>query len=203
MWSRRRRRSSTGCRCCERRTVTAKRATTEGRFVMASCLCVFVVNLFCRQRPRRGACRLAEPVHRSDAGPAGTREDRRAVAARPRSRPLVRRTAGRPPADRARLGRGGAAPASGPDPRRTVRRADHARAAAAGAHPGAAHRLAAGLRRHPRRPPVCSRPRSACRSGARRCSPRWTPGSPRCRIRTTRSAPWSGNRAASPRGRAR
>ena len=41
------------------------------------------------------ACGLVEPVHRSDAGAAGAREDRRTIATRSRPRAVVRRTTGR------------------------------------------------------------------------------------------------------------
>ena len=53
-----------------------------------------------------------------------------------------------------------------------------------------------------RRPPVCSRPHWACRSGAQRCSPRWPPALAALPHPTQVGASSSGNRVASPPGRA-
>ena len=202
MWSRRRRRSSTGCRCCERR-----RFTTKARGQRRCCLARASAPLWriCfGQRPRGGACRFAQPVHRSDAGPAGTREDRRAVAARP-AIPHFRSSHRRPPSCRScapRPRRCCACTRTSSSRHRTARRPRSrccSRSASRCCASPCRRTLPASARR-----PVCSpahaRRAAAWRGAARRDGrqARRAAASGPCA-----SAPWSGNRAASPRGRAR
>lgn len=152
MSSLRRRPNSTGCRCCDRQRNRHRDAKTRSPPWEMHSLCI-VSLCHCDEFSAggcscRGPCRLAQSVHGPDAGAAGARKDRCSVVARTRSCAIFRRAAGRAPADRPRLGRGGAASAPGPRARCTVRCADHARAAARRTHPAVANSLAAGLRRH-------------------------------------------------------
>ena len=172
-------------------------------FWCSACVCVAHVRSSADQPSAADACGFAQSMHRPDAGAAGAGEDRRAVAAGPRPVTVLRRAAGRAAAGRACLGRGRAAPAPGPGPGGAVWRADHARAAATGARPGAARCLAAGFRRHPPDDPPARRAarRAAARRGAARRDGRQLDGAAASGAR--RACPGLGTAWASPRGPAR